>query len=133
MHVIQPEPIGLERSYRRCRQAVPIRAIHICRPSRKLVLGNHVLPQTTVEATVYPFLGANRDLDTGKPVSPGEYLLTDRSYDKLLVKLAGKKFDSVTPGLRENILSFYAQMKTPDPHGINVQLAALKAFVPSGH
>ena len=31
-----------------------------------LVLGNHVLPQTTVEATVYPFLGSNRDLGTVK-------------------------------------------------------------------
>lgn len=29
-----------------------------------LVIGNHVLPQTTIEATVYPFLGPNRDLDT---------------------------------------------------------------------
>jgi hemolysin activation/secretion protein len=29
-----------------------------------LVLGNHVLPQTTVEAAVYPFLGPNRSLAT---------------------------------------------------------------------
>jgi hypothetical protein len=74
---------------------------------------------------------SNRDLDTGDPVSPGEYLLTDRSYDKLLVKLADKKFDSVTPRLRDNILTFYARMKTPDPHGIDSQLAELKAFAPS--
>ncbi|HEY3826286.1 MAG TPA: zinc dependent phospholipase C family protein [Bryobacteraceae bacterium] len=73
---------------------------------------------------------ANRDLDTGQPVSPGEYMLTDRTYDKLLVKLAAKKFDGVTPELRENILSFYAAMKTPDAHGIEAQLAALKAFTP---
>jgi hypothetical protein len=75
---------------------------------------------------------ANRDLDTGQPVSPGEYMLTDRTYDKLLVKLAAKKFDGVTPELRENMLSFYAAMKTPDTHGIEVQLAALKAFTPGG-
>jgi hemolysin activation/secretion protein len=31
-----------------------------------LVLGNHVLPQTQVEAAVYPFLGSDRDLDTVK-------------------------------------------------------------------
>jgi hypothetical protein len=74
---------------------------------------------------------SNRDLDTGKPVSPGEYALTDRSYDKLLVKLAEKKFNGVTHELREDILRFYAQMKTPDPHGIDVQLAALKAFAPA--
>ena len=70
---------------------------------------------------------ANRDLDTGKPVRPGEYALTDRTYDKLLARLAEKKFDGVTPELRANILSFYDRMKTPDPHGIGPQLEALKA------
>jgi hypothetical protein len=70
----------------------------------------------------------NRDLDTGQPVSPGEYQLTDATYDKLLVKLAAKKFEGVKPELRANILSFYASMKTPDPHGIDAQLAALKAL-----
>ena len=73
---------------------------------------------------------SNRDLDTGKPVSPGEYLLTDKTYDKLLVKLSEKQFTGVTPELRENILAFYAKMKTPDEHGIGPQLAALKAFAP---
>jgi len=29
-----------------------------------LILGNHVLPRTTVEASVYPFLGPNRDFST---------------------------------------------------------------------
>jgi len=70
---------------------------------------------------------SNRDLDTGRPVSPGEYLLTDKTYDKLLVKLAEKKFGDVTPELRENIVSFYAQMKTPDQHGTGPQLTALRA------
>ena len=69
----------------------------------------------------------NRDLDTGKAVSPGEYLLTDRTYDKLLVKLAEKKFEGVTPELRENIIRFYASMKSPDQHGIEPQLEALKS------
>jgi hypothetical protein len=69
----------------------------------------------------------NRDLDTGKPVSPGEYHLTDITYDKLLKKLAKKRFDGVQPELRANVLTFYAQMKTPDPHGTTKQLAALKA------
>jgi hypothetical protein len=71
---------------------------------------------------------SNRDLDTGKLASPGEYHLTDLTYDKLLIKLAAKQFEGVTPELRENILAFYAAMKTPDPHGIDAQLAALKAL-----
>ena len=73
---------------------------------------------------------ANLDLDTGKPVSLGEYVLTDHTYDKLLVKLAAKKFEGVTAQLRENILNFYAQRKTPDPHGITAQLEGLKSFTP---
>jgi hypothetical protein len=84
--------------------------------------------QSFADAKVGDLRISNRDLDTGKPVSPGEYLLTDRTYDKLLAKLAEKKFDGVTPELRENIVTFYDQMKTPDPHGIGIQLTALKAF-----
>ena len=72
----------------------------------------------------------NRDLDTGQRVSPGEYLLTDRTYDKLLVKLSEKKFAGVTPAVREDILRFYAQMNAPDQHGIEPKLAALQAFTP---
>ena len=68
----------------------------------------------------------NRDLDTGMPVEPGEYHLTDLTYDKLLKKLAAKKFQGVTPELRANMLAFYAAMKTPDPHGTAGALAALK-------
>lgn len=70
----------------------------------------------------------NRDLDTGRPVSPGEYALTDRTYDQLLRKLAKEKFGNVSAELRENILNFYAGMSGPDPHGTAPQLAALKTF-----
>jgi hypothetical protein len=76
---------------------------------------------------------SNRDLDTGRPVSSGEYLLTDRTYDKLLTQLAEKSFEGVTPELRENILNFYAQMKTPDQHGIGPHLTALKNFAKPGN
>ncbi len=61
--------------------------------------------------------------------------ITDRTYDKLVAKLAEKRFAGVTPELRANILSFYDRMKTPDPHGITPQLEALKAYgtsVPKG-
>jgi hypothetical protein len=86
--------------------------------------------QSLDEARVGELHIANRDLDTGKAVSPGEYMLTDRTYDKLLVNLANKKFEGVSPELRHNILSFYAAMKTPDPHGIETELVALKAYQP---
>jgi hypothetical protein len=88
--------------------------------------------QSFDEAKVAELHVANRDLDTGKTVSPGEYRLTDRTYDKLLVNLAERKFEGVRPELRDNILSFYAAMKTPDPHGIETELAALKAYQPPG-
>lgn len=73
----------------------------------------------------------NRDLDTGKEVSPGEYKLTDQTYDKLLLKLASKHFDGVDTALRDNILGFYARMKTPDPHGTAQAIQALKNFQPA--
>ena len=72
----------------------------------------------------------NRDLDTGRQVTPGEYALTDKAYDKLLVILAEKKFDGVTPEIRENILGFYNSMPAPHKHDIGAQLDALKAHVP---
>jgi hypothetical protein len=84
--------------------------------------------QSFADAKEGPLKILNRDLDTGNRVRPGEYLFTDRTYDKLLVKLADKNFEGVTPELRENIVSFYAAMKTPDQHGVESQLAALKLF-----
>lgn len=49
----------------------------------------------------------NKDLDTGRPTSAGEYRLADNSYAQILDKLASHKFENVTPDLRENILAFY--------------------------
>ncbi|MES1260984.1 MAG: zinc dependent phospholipase C family protein [Acidobacteriota bacterium] len=73
----------------------------------------------------------NRDLDTGKLVREGEYQFTDRTYDRLLVRLAGKKFEGVTPELKANIRDFYGRMKTPDRHGIQGDLDALMAYTPA--
>ena len=72
----------------------------------------------------------NRDLDTGRGVSPGEYALTDRTYDKLLIQLADNNFEGVTPDIRQNILGFYDAMKSPDQHGIDPQLKLLRAYRP---
>jgi hypothetical protein len=72
----------------------------------------------------------NRDLDTGRQVTPGEYALTDKAYDKLLVILAEKKFEGVTPQIRDNILAFYGSMPNPHQHDIKAQLDGLRAHVP---
>lgn len=49
----------------------------------------------------------NKDLDTGRPTSAGEYRPADNAYAQILDKLASHKFENVTPDLRENILAFY--------------------------
>lgn len=74
-----------------------------------------------------PLKITNLDLDTGKSTRPGEYLYTDKTYDKLLSNLAKSKFSDVTPELRANIVSFYARMPKGDVHGAGPELEALKA------
>jgi hypothetical protein len=39
--------------------------------------------------------------------------LTDDAYAKLVAKLADRKFDLMTPSLRDNILRFYSDLSTP--------------------
>ena len=53
----------------------------------------------------------NRDCDTGKETSAGEYRLADETYAELLDKLAEDNFRQVSPELRANILSYFG-----DPH-----------------
>jgi hypothetical protein len=50
----------------------------------------------------------NVDFDTGKPTRPGEYVLTDKAYARLLHELSEKKFSTVTPDLRANLLEFFS-------------------------
>lgn len=73
----------------------------------------------------------NLDFDTGKPVSPGEYKLTDQAYEKLLEMLADKKFDRVTPELRANILDFFSRKTTPNASDLTSRLEALKQYTPA--
>ena len=56
----------------------------------------------------------NTDFDTGRVTHPGEYVLTDKAYARLLDQLAQHNFEQVTPELRENILAFYG-----DPNSAN--------------
>jgi hypothetical protein len=74
------------------------------------------------------------DLDTGNPVGPGEYKLTDQTYEKLLSMLADKKFDRVTPELRADILGFYTHKTTSNSGDSTARLEALKQYTPAaGH
>ncbi len=56
---------------------------------------------------------ANMNSDTGQPTRPGQYRLADKAYAKLLEKLARDDFKGVTPELRADILSFYADTDLP--------------------
>ena len=81
----------------------------------------------------------NDDLDSGNPTAAGEYTLADDSYAQLLSQLAEKKFDATTVLLQKNILTFYANSKTPidtkkDPgkwQKVQINLEALKTFTPA--
>ena len=55
---------------------------------------------------------ANKDLDTGKFTTPGEYDLCDGSYSKLLLKLEDEDFHHLSPALKHNILAFYNHEST---------------------
>ena len=55
----------------------------------------------------------DRDFDTGEITRAGEYKLADETYAKLLNKLAGNRFENVTPDLRTNILAFYSNLNAP--------------------
>ena len=55
----------------------------------------------------------NCDFDSGKATKPGEYSLTDEAYAKLLAQLTERKFDRMTPELRDNILQFYSDLSLP--------------------
>lgn len=62
----------------------------------------------------------NKNLDTGKITTPGEYELADETYAKLLDELSEKQFAGVMPELRQNILSYFnnsqARLKIKQGH-----------------
>jgi zinc dependent phospholipase C len=80
----------------------------------------------------------NLDFDTGKPTRPGEYVLTDKAYARLVHELADKKFANVTPDLRANILEFFHDSKAPaelrkdqkEWERTVAELDGLKSYVP---
>ena len=57
----------------------------------------------------------NVDFDTGKPTKPEEYKLADKTYAKLVAKLADRNFDLMTPGLQANLVAFYSKSSHTQP------------------
>ncbi|WP_210517900.1 zinc dependent phospholipase C family protein [Hymenobacter terricola] len=59
------------------------------------------------DALADPLKLDNTDFDTGKTTMAGEYALADETYGEWVRKLAGKKFENLSPQARANILAFY--------------------------
>ena len=84
----------------------------------------------------------NENFDVGEPPEAGAYKGTDQTYDKLLDKLADRKFAGVPSALRANMLDYYKDRKPPaEPSDrkaaeswakIRAQLEQLRASSASG-
>lgn len=55
----------------------------------------------------------NLDLDTGKVVQPGGYPLTDITYARLLHRLIRNPSQKIPPGIKQDILTYYANSDAP--------------------
>ncbi len=55
----------------------------------------------------------DRDLDTGRVVQPGGYSLTDSTYANLLRRLTHHPRQPIPPGIKEDILAYYANPNLP--------------------
>jgi hypothetical protein len=55
----------------------------------------------------------NRDLDTGLVVQPGGYSLTDSTYADLLHHLTRQPAQPIPPGIKQDILAYYANPDSP--------------------
>ena len=93
------------------------------------------LREVRSDALVIP----NLDLDSGNPTIAAEYSLTDDTYAQWLSQLTTRKFDLASPGLRENILQYYADLSAPYGTKKNLtrwqavlkSLEELKSFTPN--
>jgi hypothetical protein len=56
---------------------------------------------------------SNRNFDTGEPALAGKYAGSDEAYDKLLGKLADRKFAGTSSELRANVLDYDKDRKPP--------------------
>jgi hypothetical protein len=73
--------------------------------------GVTVTPLTTQEDARHPLV--NRDLDTGLPVKPGGYPLTDVTYATLLDRLTRDPRQAIPPGIKEDVEAYYSDANAP--------------------
>jgi Zinc dependent phospholipase C len=59
------------------------------------------------------FALTDRDLDTGAKVKPGGYIRTDQTYAKLVHAVVSNPSMEIPLGLREDVLSYYADPTAP--------------------
>ena len=55
----------------------------------------------------------DRDLDTGQPVVPGGYPLTDKTYAQLLARVTQVTAEPIPAGLKQDIIAYYADPAAP--------------------
>lgn len=55
----------------------------------------------------------DKDLDTGNPVQPGAYRLTDKTYRDLLHQLTQRPNRTIPYALKNNVLAYYANPNAP--------------------
>lgn len=55
----------------------------------------------------------DRDLDTGNPIQPGTYRLTDQTYAQLLHRLAAQPSRRIPASLQQNIVGYYSNPNAP--------------------
>jgi hypothetical protein len=59
------------------------------------------------------FVLVNDNFDTGTRAGPGEYPLADKTYARLLDRLAKDHFVQVSPKLRSDLLTYYSDLNAP--------------------
>ncbi|HEV2732927.1 MAG TPA: zinc dependent phospholipase C family protein [Terriglobales bacterium] len=70
---------------------------------------SHLLEEVANNSLRFP----NRDFDTGRETRAGEYVLTDKTYARLVDHLAKQASDPLSAPLRQNVLEFYGNLNDP--------------------
>lgn len=71
----------------------------------------------------------DEDYDTGNPTEKCEYVLADETYNSWLLRLNEEGFKTVTPSIKNNIVTFYKRIEEPPhKHRYKTCMKVYKAF-----